>query len=282
MRRAWPIAAVLATLLAGPARSGAPPDEQKSGAYLHVEELPAVVHRVAPIVPEEARRAGIGGTVTVQALVDTLGRVADARVVRSIPMLDRAALEAVRQWRFRPGRSNDRPAAVWVAIPIRFDLPAPTGDLPAEPREPAVRRTRVMPAEPPSLDERIADLRRGGIRVPSEEDAIDRERIVRAARRAVPPPEVPVETRARLERVVRSLERDADLEAAAGELAAVLDEAPWWADAYREMARVQERLGNRAEAIVCWELVLAADPDAADWERVRARLQRLRRALDVR
>ncbi|NOT33493.1 MAG: energy transducer TonB [Candidatus Eisenbacteria bacterium] len=58
----------------------------------------------------------------VQALVFRDGSVAETRVVRSIPMLDDAAVDCVRQWRFTPGMTNGEPVAVWVTIPIKFSL----------------------------------------------------------------------------------------------------------------------------------------------------------------
>jgi periplasmic protein TonB len=103
----------------------APPDEDalpKFGEYVYVEELPEVVTKVPPEYPDLARSAGVDGTVNVQALVGKDGRVKDTRVVKSIPMLDEAALKAVRQWVFKPALSNNKPVAVWVAVPVRFTL----------------------------------------------------------------------------------------------------------------------------------------------------------------
>jgi periplasmic protein TonB len=90
------------------------------GPWASIEKLPEPVRRVEPVYPEAARRAGVSGTVLVQVLVRKDGRVGDARVVRSIPMLDPAALEAAWRWRFRPALSGGRPVACWVAIPLRF------------------------------------------------------------------------------------------------------------------------------------------------------------------
>ena len=58
----------------------------------------------------------------VQALVGKDGKVKDTQVVKSIPMLDDAAVKAVRQWVFKPALSNNKPVAVWVAVPVRFSL----------------------------------------------------------------------------------------------------------------------------------------------------------------
>jgi protein TonB len=101
-----------------------PTDEElpKFGEYVYVEELPEVVTKVPPAYPDLAREAGVDGTVQVQALVGKDGRVKDTKVVKSIPMLDAAAVSAVKQWVFKPALSNNKPVAVWVAVPVRFTL----------------------------------------------------------------------------------------------------------------------------------------------------------------
>jgi TonB family protein len=86
------------------------------------EQLPEVVTRVPPESPMDARRADVDGTVLVEALIAKSGRVADLYVIKSIPMLDQAAVEAVREWRFRPALYKGNPIAVWVAIPVKFTL----------------------------------------------------------------------------------------------------------------------------------------------------------------
>jgi len=86
------------------------------GDYVYVEELPEAVTKVAPIYPDVA----IEGVVVVQALVLEDGSVGDCRIVNSVPLLDDAAVAAVRQWRFKPALSAGRPVATWVAVPVRF------------------------------------------------------------------------------------------------------------------------------------------------------------------
>ena len=78
--------------------------------------------KVPPVYPEVARAANIDGTVLVQALVGKDGHVKDTKVLRSIPPLDDAAVNAVRQWVFKPARTAGKPVAVWVAVPVRFTL----------------------------------------------------------------------------------------------------------------------------------------------------------------
>ena len=102
----------------------APPsdDMPRLGEYVYVEELPEAITKVSPEYPDIARQANVDGTVLMQVLVGKDGKVKDAKVVKSVAMLDAAALTAVRQWIFKPALSNNKPVAVWVAVPMRFTL----------------------------------------------------------------------------------------------------------------------------------------------------------------
>ena len=102
-----------------------PPSEEelpKFGEYVYAEELPEAISHPQPVYPDIARDAGVEGQVVVQALVGKDGRVKDVRIVKSVPMLDKAAEDAVRQYVFKPALSNNKPVAVWVAVPIKFTL----------------------------------------------------------------------------------------------------------------------------------------------------------------
>jgi len=100
-----------------------PSDELPAfGEFVYVEELPEAITRVPPDYPEIARASGTEGTVMLQALVGKDGKVKDVRVVKSVPVLDDAAVKAVKQWVFKPALSNNKPVAVWVAVPVRFSL----------------------------------------------------------------------------------------------------------------------------------------------------------------
>ncbi|OGF05543.1 MAG: hypothetical protein A2W00_10370 [Candidatus Eisenbacteria bacterium RBG_16_71_46] len=107
-----------------PPREGpAPPGRRPAiGDYVYVEELPEIITKVPPIYPDEAKRAGVEGTVMVQALVLEDGTVADCGVTQSVPALDDAANASVRQWIFKPALANNKPVAVWVAVRVRFGL----------------------------------------------------------------------------------------------------------------------------------------------------------------
>ena len=68
-------------------------------------------HSVAPVYPQVARRAGIEGDVVLRAYVSSDGRVTNLKVLAGPPILARAAIEAVKQWRYHPLRINGRPPA---------------------------------------------------------------------------------------------------------------------------------------------------------------------------
>lgn len=84
---------------------------------------PKKIKDVKPVYPEEARAAGIQGTVIVEAKVGTDGSVLDAKVLRSVESsLDLAALDAVRQWKFMPTLLNGAPVEVIMTASVRFAL----------------------------------------------------------------------------------------------------------------------------------------------------------------
>ena len=85
--------------------------------------VPVRLKHVAPVYPEEAQAARIQGVVIIEATVGADGRVADARILRSVPMLDAAALEAVRQWEYQPTLLNGVPTPVVMTTTVQFSLP---------------------------------------------------------------------------------------------------------------------------------------------------------------
>lgn len=88
-----------------------------------IDTLPEPVKRVAPIYPMELRRKNITGDVTLRFVVNAAGRTEHLRVTLSQhPDLDAAAVEAVRQWVFKPGLLDGKPVATWMEQPITFRL----------------------------------------------------------------------------------------------------------------------------------------------------------------
>ena len=85
-------------------------------------QAPALLHRVEPIYPDIAVRAHVEGLVILEAVVDRDGHVEDVRVLRSMPLLDRAALDAVRQWRYSPLLLNGKPERFVLTVVVSFRL----------------------------------------------------------------------------------------------------------------------------------------------------------------
>jgi len=96
--------------------------------FVAVEEMPELIGGVGSIMrnieyPELARRAGVEGTVYVNAYVDEEGVVQKIELVRGIGAgLDEAAMEAVLKARFIPGKQRGIPIRVRVVVPVRFSL----------------------------------------------------------------------------------------------------------------------------------------------------------------
>lgn len=96
--------------------------------FVAVEEMPEIIGGLAFILskikyPEIAKRAGIQGKVYVLAFIDENGNVANAKIIKGIGAgCDEAALNAVKQTKFTPGRQKGKPVKVQVSIPIVFKL----------------------------------------------------------------------------------------------------------------------------------------------------------------
>jgi periplasmic protein TonB len=105
-----------------PALAKAPaPPPKRIRVPAHVAES-NLVHDVAPEYPPEAGRARIEGTVVLLAVIDKDGTVRDVRVESGLPVLAQAAIEAVKQWRYRPYLMNGEPVEVDSQITINFNL----------------------------------------------------------------------------------------------------------------------------------------------------------------
>lgn len=83
---------------------------------------PTKIRHVPPAYPPIAQQARVEGIVIVEAVIGVDGRVKQARVLRSKPLLDDAALEAVRQWVFTPTTLNGVPVPVIMTVTVNFKL----------------------------------------------------------------------------------------------------------------------------------------------------------------
>ena len=93
-----------------------------TGAVMDFDSPPRVIKQARPQYPQDAFVKKIEGTVLIEALVDSQGRVARARVIQSVPLLDAAALQAVYQWVFQPAMKHGRPVATIIHMPVAFRI----------------------------------------------------------------------------------------------------------------------------------------------------------------
>jgi vitamin B12 transporter len=84
---------------------------------------PRRIRDVAPVYPDAAIEAAVQGTVALELLVDTRGKVASVRVVKGIPGLDDAARAAALGWRYEPARLRGKAIATLLPAEITFTLP---------------------------------------------------------------------------------------------------------------------------------------------------------------
>ncbi|HEX3557135.1 MAG TPA: energy transducer TonB [Thermoanaerobaculia bacterium] len=107
----------------GPAADPGPPVDTTPIHLSFGMTKPEIVHQVQPRYSEIARRAGVQGTVIVEAVIDEQGRVTNERLIRGLPMgLDRAALEAIQEWRFKPALLDGRPVKVYFTLTVNFTI----------------------------------------------------------------------------------------------------------------------------------------------------------------
>jgi protein TonB len=101
------------------AQTPAPPKRVRVPAQVAEANL---IHDVAPQYPPEAGRKRIEGTVVLMAVIDKDGTVRDVQVVSGLPVLAQAAIDAVKQWRYKPYLLNGTPVEVASHITINFTL----------------------------------------------------------------------------------------------------------------------------------------------------------------
>jgi len=96
-----------------------PPDTIKVGSGI---QPPTKIADVRAIYPQDAKDAGIQGVVILEVLIGKDGKVESAKVLRSIPALDQAALDAVKQWVFTPTLLNGVQMKVVMTVTVNFTL----------------------------------------------------------------------------------------------------------------------------------------------------------------
>jgi periplasmic protein TonB len=99
-----------------------PPPVPQKPVRVTALNMPTKVRDVAPVYPAIAKAAGVEGMVIIEAVIAVDGTVRDARVLRSVTLLDHAALDAVKQWRYAPTRLNGVAVPVIVTVTVHFRL----------------------------------------------------------------------------------------------------------------------------------------------------------------
>lgn len=97
------------------------PPEQPRRVGIGIQAPQRTVYK-APVYPQVAVSARIEGVVILEATIDAQGVVQDVKVLRSLPMLDRAAIEAVQQWRYQPTRLNGQAIPIIMTVTVTFSL----------------------------------------------------------------------------------------------------------------------------------------------------------------
>jgi TonB family protein len=146
-------AALMMAIVAAPegsAQTGRPGASAIADAILG--NTPKKTKHVEPVYPADAFEKRIQGTVALMATVDTSGKVTDAKVTRSVPLLDAAAIAAVRQWEY-DARGLTAPMTFMVQVPFVINLtPGPAQQVPpASTARPAASSSPVDGPRPPSI-----------------------------------------------------------------------------------------------------------------------------------
>jgi protein TonB len=102
----------------------APPPLPPVRVGAHIKE-PVKIRHVDPVYPKVAREALVEGIVIIEAVIDPTGHIAEARILRGVPILDAAALEAVRQWEYTPTLLDGIPTPVKMTITVTFRFKRP-------------------------------------------------------------------------------------------------------------------------------------------------------------
>jgi len=104
-----------------PAPKAAAPARIKQGGAVTAASIITQTH---PNYPPLARQARIQGTVVLHAIIDKEGKVAQLEVMSGHPLLVQAAMEAVKQWRYKPTQLNSEPVEVDTTIQVTFTMGA--------------------------------------------------------------------------------------------------------------------------------------------------------------
>ncbi len=102
----------------------APPPVEKGPIFVTGDvQKPEKISDVQPQYSEIARKARIQGVVILQTIISKEGQIEDVKVLKGLPMgLSEAAVDAVRQWKYKPATLNGKPVAVYFNLTVNFQL----------------------------------------------------------------------------------------------------------------------------------------------------------------
>ena len=119
------VGGVAGGIVGGLAEAPPPPPPPPPPAPVRVGgniKTPTKIKDRKPVYPPIAQSARVQGVVIIEATIGANGKVQDAKVLRSIPLLDAAALDAVREWEFTPTTLNGQPVPVIMTVTVNFTL----------------------------------------------------------------------------------------------------------------------------------------------------------------
>ncbi len=97
--------------------------EEPPPAFVPFEKEPVLIHKVEPVYPEIAQKAGLEGTVYAKLWIGKDGKVRDVVIMKSdSEIFNQAVIDAAKQWIFTPAMMKNGPVAVWLAVPFNFTL----------------------------------------------------------------------------------------------------------------------------------------------------------------
>ena len=128
---------------------------------------PKLIKTADPVYPEEARKAGIEGIVIIEARTDPQGRVVAATVLRSVPKLDQAAVDAVKQWVYEPMIIKRKPVGVIFTVTMKFQLKDKDKDK-DKPAKDSAKDTAKDTAQVASVSEIDEEFAKGAVKAEGE------------------------------------------------------------------------------------------------------------------
>jgi protein TonB len=251
-------------------------------------DLPVPIRRVAPDSELATRPGRPQGTVVLAVKIRKDGTAEEPRVMRSVSGLDRAAIDAVRNWTWKPGRQNGKAVDLEVAVPVRFVAwPDAGADWTAERRLALTLERDSRTAE--AFDRFGLALRALPESAPHDTLDMLRRDVLRTRPRTAPPSStpgpdvVPIEALIALERgdsTAKNAQSVDDWKRAIASYETALRWAPWHWPAYGRLAEAEWRAGERDAATAHLELYLLGDLPASERSKAQERLTRLRAVSD--